>query len=94
MKSSGISRKVDDLGRIVIPSEMRKALGLREGDQLDITVDDDRLILKRREETCIFCRSTQDLKEFMGRMVCATCITDLSGGPDPAPWEPFTETQA
>lgn len=89
MKSTGMSRKVDDLGRIVIPAEMRKSFGIREGDQLDISVDEDSIILTRRQDACIFCRSTQDLKEFKERMICASCMGDLSGG-DSQSWEPFS----
>lgn len=101
MRDTGMSRKVDDLGRVVIPAEMRKSFGIREGDYLDISVEDDRIILSRREDACIFCRSTADLKEFRGRMVCATCVGQLSGShpevpevpevPGVQPWEPFAE---
>ena len=94
MKSTGMSRKVDDLGRVVIPAEMRKAFGIREGDQIDIGVEEDRIILQRKHDLCVFCSSSNDLKEFRDRMVCASCIHELTGG-DPAAtgdWEPFTKT--
>lgn len=92
MRSTGMARKVDDLGRVVVPAEMRKSFGIREGDYLDISVDEDRIILVKRENTCIFCRSEKDLREFRGRMICATCTDELSA--PPAPWELFSEGDA
>ena len=86
MRATGMARKVDDLGRVVVPAEMRKSFGIREGDYLDISVEDDRIILVKRQDACVFCRSSEDLKEFRGRMVCAGCgnqescpYTEVSG---------------
>lgn len=90
MKSTGISRKVDDLGRIVIPAEMRKGFGIKDGDLLDISVEGERIIFSKRQDACVFCSSTSDLKEFKSRMVCAACIGELTGGPEPQSWEPFS----
>lgn len=92
MKNTGMNRKVDDLGRIVLPAELRKTFGLQEGDLLDISVEENRIILIPRQDFCVFCRSTADLKEFKERMVCAICMTDLSSGSDTAPnWDPFAQ---
>lgn len=103
MKNTGMARKLDDLGRVVIPAEMRKSFGIKEGDFLEISVEENRIILSKREDACVFCRATADLKEYRGRMVCAGCISELSGSRpdvpeitpgDPADlpaWEPFTE---
>lgn len=93
MKNTGMNRKVDDLGRIVLPAELRKAFGLQEGDLLDISVEEDRIILIPRQDFCVFCRTTSDLKEFKQRMVCANCLTDLSGGSDVSSneWDPFAQ---
>ena len=90
MKHTGMRRKVDDLGRIVIPAEIRKVFGIRDGDYLDISVEDDRLIFAKRQDTCVFCGSAADLKEFKDRMICATCLGDLTGGGEPQSWEPFS----
>jgi transcriptional pleiotropic regulator of transition state genes len=87
-----MARKVDDLGRVVVPAEMRKSFGIREGDYLDISVEDGRIILVKREDACVFCRATDDLKEFRERMVCASCLSELSGSPEEQPWEPFSES--
>lgn len=80
MRKTGMSRRVDDLGRIVIPAEMRRTFGIKEGNTLDISVDENSIIFTKREEACVFCGLSQDLKEFKGRMVCLTCIGDLTGG--------------
>lgn len=85
-----MNRRVDDLGRIVLPAELRRSLGLHDGVTLDITVEDDRVILTPRRDSCTFCRSTADLKEFKGSMVCASCISELTGGSEP-PWDPFAQ---
>ena len=79
-RNTGMSRKVDDLGRVVVPAEVRKSFGIKEGDFLDISVEEDRIILAKREDACVFCRTGDDLKEFRGRMVCAGCVGELSGG--------------
>ncbi len=92
MKNTGMSRKMDDLGRVVIPAELRKSFGIKEGDQLEISVEEDRIILSPRGNSCIFCGSIQDLKEFRDRMVCASCIGELSGTNAEPQWEPFSET--
>ena len=91
MRSTGMVRKVDNLGRVVLPSEMRKSFGIREGDYLDISVEDDRIVLAKRESTCVFCRAGDDLKEFRGRLICASCITELNGGPEDRTWDLFAE---
>ena len=78
MRSTGMTRKVDDLGRVVVPAEMRKSFGIHEGDYLDISVEEDRIILVKRQDACIFCRSAEDLKEFRGRFICNNCSDELS----------------
>lgn len=91
MKKTGMNRKVDDLGRVVIPAEIRKAFGIREGDHLDIAVDGDHIVLTRCEDSCTFCRSTTDLKEFRGRLVCEGCTREMAGEPEVPEWDPFSE---
>lgn len=86
-----MARKVDDLGRVVVPAEMRKSFGIQEGDYLDISVEEDRIILAKRQDACVFCRSSEDLKEFRGRMVCTSCIGEISGGPATVSWDMFSE---
>lgn len=91
MRDTGMSRKVDDLGRVVIPAEMRKSFGIKEGDLLDISVEGEQIIFSKKQDVCVFCASTEDLKEFKTRMVCATCIGELTGAPESqSSWEPFS----
>lgn len=78
MKSTGIIRKVDELGRVVIPIELRRTLGISEKDGLEIYVDEDRIILRKLETACIFCSSTENVVEFKEKMICQACIADLS----------------
>lgn len=77
MKSTGVVRKIDELGRIVLPSEIRRVFGIHEGDELDISVDGERVILEKRQDVCLFCSSQEDLVEFRDRRVCAKCAGEL-----------------
>lgn len=77
MKSTGIVRKVDELGRIVLPIEMRRTLGIEERDPLEIYVDGDCVILKKVQTACVFCGSTKDVLSFEGKNVCLDCIATL-----------------
>ena len=75
--STGVARKVDQLGRVVLPSELRRALGIREGDLVDFSVEDRRIVIEKVEQRCTFCGSNTELREFRDRLVCATCATEL-----------------
>ncbi len=76
---SGIARKIDDLGRIVIPAEIRRLFNIREGDQLVISVDESsNIVLRKLESTCIFCGSGEHVSSFHGKGVCATCRAQLN----------------
>ena len=77
MKSTGIVRKVDELGRIVLPIEMRRTLDIAERDALEIYVDGENIILKKYQPACIFCENTKDIIQFEGKNVCAGCINKL-----------------
>lgn len=76
-QATGIGRKVDDLGRIVLPVELRRAFDIREGDLLDVATDDQRIVLTKRQETCTFCNSLDDLKTFRDRRICETCHAEI-----------------
>ena len=78
MKSTGIVRKVDELGRIVLPIELRRTLDIAERDELEIYLDDDKVILKKYEPSCIFCGSSCGLVTYHGRYVCMECIENMS----------------
>ena len=78
MKSTGIVRKVDELGRIVLPIELRRTLSINEKDALEIFVDNDKIVLQKYEPACIFCGSADDIVNYKGRNVCAECRSALS----------------
>lgn len=76
-KATGVSRQVDDLGRIVLPAELRRSFNIRKGDHVDISVDDDRIILAKQRILCTFCGSEEDLRSYRDHQVCNGCITEL-----------------
>ena len=78
MKSTGIVRKVDELGRIVLPIELRRTLNIAERDALEIYVDGASVVLKKYEPACIFCGSAKDVTLFREKNICATCFRELS----------------
>ena len=84
MRSLGMARKVDDLGRIVLPVELRRLFGIRAGDELEISVDEGSILLHKIEARCAICESTEDLQAFRGKQICAACIADLPA-PPPSP---------
>jgi transcriptional pleiotropic regulator of transition state genes len=75
---TGMTRKIDDLGRIVIPAETRRLFKIREGDYLTIAVEGDSIVIKKLEATCTFCGSTEDVSAFKGKGVCATCRSEIA----------------
>ncbi len=77
MKSTGIVRKVDELGRIVLPIELRRTLDINVKDSLEIYVDGSQIILKKYEPACIFCGSAKDIIHFKGKNVCKNCIGEI-----------------
>lgn len=77
MKSTGIVRKVDELGRIVLPIEIRRNFDIGIKDPLEIYVDSDSIILKKYSHTCVFCNSTEDVIDFKGKSICGECYAAL-----------------
>ncbi|MDH7573358.1 MAG: AbrB/MazE/SpoVT family DNA-binding domain-containing protein [Clostridia bacterium] len=75
MKSTGIVRKVDELGRVVIPIELRRTLGIEEKDALEIYVDQEKIILKKYQPACIFCGNAEEITHFRGKNVCRECLS-------------------
>ena len=78
MKSTGIVRKVDELGRIVLPIELRRTLDIAEKDSLEIYVDGNTIILKKYQPSCIFCDNAHDVITFRGKNVCSKCARELA----------------
>ena len=77
MKSTGIVRKVDELGRIVLPIELRRTLDIAEKDALEIYVEGSSVILKKYKPSCIFCDTTKDIVVFKGKNICPKCLKEL-----------------
>ena len=79
MKSTGIVRKVDELGRVVLPIELRRTLNIDIKDPLEIFVEGDLIILKKYEPACIFCGEATNVENFRGKNVCKSCAKELGG---------------
>lgn len=77
MKPTGITRKVDELGRIVLPIDLRRSLDIAEKDELLIIREEDRIILQKFEPVCVFCSASRDLIDFSKKCVCRECIKQL-----------------
>ncbi len=79
MKQTGVIRRLDELGRIVIPIEQRRLLDISVHDPVEINVEDNRIILKKYQIGCIFCGSSQALTYYREKPVCKKCLADLQG---------------
>ena len=77
-KRTGVARKIDQLGRVVLPAEVRRHFGIRPGDLIEIGVDSDAILLTKVENRCVFCDGAADLTRFSGRLVCRGCVTRLT----------------
>jgi transcriptional pleiotropic regulator of transition state genes len=77
---TGIVRKIDDLGRIVIPAETRRLFNINDGDELAISIEDDAIVIRKLDATCVFCGATVAVTAFKGRGVCGACRLGLSEG--------------
>ena len=78
MKVGGVIRTIDKLGRIVIPKSMCKALGIQAEDELDVTMEGERIIVQKCRNGCVFCGSSDKLVVFNGRKVCGSCVDSIS----------------
>jgi AbrB family transcriptional regulator, transcriptional pleiotropic regulator of transition state genes len=78
--STGIVRQMDELGRIVIPIEIRKRLGLTEKDPVEISLRGETIMLAKAQTVCVFCGRDKKLEEHRGRSVCRVCIGELASG--------------
>jgi transcriptional pleiotropic regulator of transition state genes len=78
MKSTGIVRKVDELGRVVILIELRRTLGIEEKDSLEIYVDGEKIILKKYEPACIFCGNAEGIVNYRGKNICGDCLRQIA----------------
>ncbi len=76
MKSTGVVRSIDNLGRIVIPSEIRQSMDIQVKDPLEIFTENDRIILQKYQSTCIFCKNPGET-EFNGKKICSACLEQI-----------------
>lgn len=77
MKSTGITRQVDELGRFVLPIEIRRALDIREKDALEIYTEENKIILQKYQPACFFCANADEIVTFEGKRICRTCLEKL-----------------
>jgi len=77
MKSTGIVRRIDELGRIVLPAELRRVFNINEKDAVEIFTQEDMIVLKKYDTVCIFCGSSGELKTFHDKGICLKCAKDL-----------------
>ena len=77
MKSTGIVRKVDELGRIVLPIEIRRSLDINVKDPVEIFIDNERIILQKYSPSCIFCGDADNIVFFNGKRICAKCLEEI-----------------
>ena len=77
MKATGIVRKIDELGRVVLPIELRRTMNLEVRDPVEIFMDGDSIVLRKYEAACIFCGSSHQLTLFRGKQVCGECLRQL-----------------
>ena len=78
MRSTGIIRRLDKLGRIVLPIELRRILDIAENDELEIFMENDRIVLQKFESVCLFCGSSRKLIVHYGKNVCQNCVNKMS----------------
>lgn len=77
MKDTISVRTIDALGRVVIPKEMRTKLDIGDFDNLEISCENDSITIKKKNPSCVFCKSTENLKEFQGKPLCLDCINTI-----------------
>ena len=77
MKSTGVVRKVDELGRIVIPVELRRTLSIDIKDPLEIYVEGENIILRKYQPACIFCGDAKEVQNYKGKNICKHCLDEL-----------------
>ena len=78
MKATGMVRPVDELGRVVLPIEIRRTHGIEYHDLMEIFVDGEMVILEKYTPACVFCRNKDDVSEHKGKTICAECRTELA----------------
>ncbi len=78
MKSTGMVRKLDELGRVVIPKEIRHKLNIEEKDPIEIYIQGESVVLKKYEASCIFCNNSKKLSNYKDKLICSNCLSQIS----------------
>ena len=78
MKSTGIVRNIDELGRIVVPKEIRQRFGIEKNDPVEIYVENECIILRKYTPVCHFCGSTENISDYKNKCICASCVEEIS----------------
>ena len=78
MKSTGMVRKIDELGRLVLPKEIRDILNINDKDMFDFFIDDEMIIMKKCKSACAFCSSMEDIFIFKDYSICRECMKDIA----------------
>lgn len=84
MATIGTTRRIDQLGRVVVPAEFRRTMGIREGDLLEVTSEDGRLILRKVAPECALCGRADDLIDLHAKHVCRDCVQEIRHEPQDA----------
>ncbi|MCL6445774.1 MAG: AbrB/MazE/SpoVT family DNA-binding domain-containing protein [Alicyclobacillus sp.] len=79
MKATGVFRRVDELGRVVLPIELRRTMGIEVGDGVEVFVDGERIVLRKYERGCVFCGEVEEVSRFREKGVCRQCRRELRG---------------
>lgn len=77
MKSTGTVKRIDELGRIVLPKNIRIPMGIETGDAVEIFTDGERIILQKFQSACIFCGEAEDVVYYNGKRICAVCVENI-----------------
>jgi len=77
MKATGNLRRIDEMGRVVIPKKLRSSLNLKSEDSIEIFIEEDMIVLQKYEPGCLFCDNTDNTINYMGKQVCKKCLEDM-----------------
>jgi len=77
MRSTGITRKVDELGRVVLPIELRRSMEIEEKTDLEIFTENNAIILRKVGHSCVFCKEVKGLTVFKGNNICSSCMREI-----------------
>lgn len=77
MKNTVITKNIEDLGRIVLPKDIRKKLGMEIRSSVDVRVEDEKIIITKVQDSCIFCHSKLNLTDFKGKKICHNCLSEI-----------------